>query len=304
MLDITSVNATFSSELVNQPEEHKVLGVRWNIQSDQLIFEPYTIAEAAVTVIPTKRRVVSLIGRFYDPLGVLAPVTIRFKVLVQELCKSQVNWDEPLKGETLKRWNTLITDLMNSKPMIMDRYYFTEHNLTSTYQLFGFCDASAIAYAAVIYLVEVTPVGKHSSFVVAKTCVSPLKVQTIPRLELLSSLLLARLMKNVMGSLATRLTLEAPRCFTDSQVALFWIKGTARDWKPFVQNRVNEIRQLVPEDCWNHCSGKNNPADIPSHGLSSLELSTSELWRCGPNWLQEDPDIALLPAEIPEACAK
>ena len=55
------------------------------------------------------------------------------------------------------------------------------------YQNFGYCDASAIAYAAVIYLVETTSSGKHSSFVVAKTRVSPLKSQTIPRLELLSA---------------------------------------------------------------------------------------------------------------------
>ena len=114
MLDITYVNATLLTEPINQPEEHKVLGVHWNIKSDQLIFELSTIVEAAVTVVPTKRRVVSLIGCFYDPLGLLAPITIRFKVLIQELCKSQVNWDEPLKGETLKRWNALITDMKSS----------------------------------------------------------------------------------------------------------------------------------------------------------------------------------------------
>ena len=48
------------------------------------------------------------------------------------------------------------------------------------YQLFGYCDALAIAYAAVIYLVETTSLRKHSSFVVAKICVSELKSQIIP----------------------------------------------------------------------------------------------------------------------------
>ena len=205
-------------------------------------------------------------------------------------------------GETLKKWKDLNTDLRKSEPVVMDRHYFTEHNQTRQYQLFGFCDGSAIAYAAVIYLVEVTSMGKHSSFVVAKMRVSPLKVQTIPRLELLSALLLARLMKNVMDSMATRLTLDVPRCFTDSQIALYWIKGTHKDWKPFIQNRTNEIRRLVPAECWDHCSGKSNPADMPSRGLSSVELSTNKLWKHGPDWLQQDVETSPLPSEIPDAC--
>ena len=126
----------------------------------------------------------------------------------------------------------------------------------------------------------------------AKTCVSPLKT-TILRLELLSNLLLTRLMKTVTETLATRLTLQAPRCFTDSQISLCWIKGTDKDWKPFIQNRVREIRGLIPVECWDHCSGKSNPADIPSRGMSSAELAASELWRCGPTWLHEDYSTTL-----------
>ena len=89
-----------------------------------------------------------------------------------------------------------------------------------------------------------------------------------------------------MTSLDTRLSLEDPRCFTDAQVALFWIKGVEKEWKPFVQHRVNEIRRLVPTECWGHCAGKNNPADIPSRGLTALELSVNKLLSEGPEWLQ------------------
>ena len=195
---------------------------------------------------------------------------------------------EPLQGELLRKWTDLITDLTQSEPITIDRQYFPKHTQMDCYQLFGYCDASAIAYAAVIYLVETTSSGKHSSFVVAKTRVSPLKSQTIPRLELLSALLLARLMKNVTESLTSRLTLTTLRCFTDSQIALYWIKGTGKDWKPFIQNRVNEIRRLVPVECWGHCSGKDNPADIPSRGLSSMDLAVSKLWQYGPEVLQQD----------------
>ena len=207
-----SVDPTSSSDSLNKPEEHKVLGLCWNIQSDQFVFDLSIIVTATVTLIPTKHKAISLTGyfRIYDLLGFLSPITIRFTVPVQVLCKSQVNWDEPLQGELLRKWTDLITDLTQSEPIIIDCHYFPKHTQMDCYQLFGYRDASVIAYAAVIYLVKTTSLGKHSSFVVAKTRVSPLKSQIIPKLELLPALLLARLMKNVTESLASMLTLTAP----------------------------------------------------------------------------------------------
>ena len=133
---------------------------------------------------------------------------------------------------------------------------------------------------------------------------SPLKPITVPRLQLLSALCLARLMSNVTEGLSERLNLEEPRCFTDSQVALFWIRGTGKDWKPFVQNRVDEIRRLTPVECWDHCPGRENPADLPSRGLTPTELATNQLWRCGPDWLKTPEPLCMAPSleEIPEPC--
>ena len=62
------------------------------------------------------------------------------------------------------------------------------------------------------------------------------------------------------------------RCFTDSLVVLHWIKGTDCCWKPFVQNRVREIREKLESSRWNHCEGRSNPADLPSHGVSFVNL--------------------------------
>ena len=70
-----------------------------------------------------------------------------------------------------------------------------------------------------------------------------------------------------------------------------------------MQNRVNEIRKLVPKTSWFHCSGKENPADIPSRGMMPLELSVSKLWRSGPEWLKGEVEQDSLPEEIPQSCA-
>ena len=69
---------------------------------------------------------------------------------------------------------------------------------------------------------------------------------------------------------------------------MYWIRGIDKEWKPFVQNRVNEVRQNVHPDLWNHCPEVSNTADLPSRGVSIVELSTSLLWRTGPDWLNTD----------------
>ena len=299
----TYVQSTLPANQQTSPNAQKVLGVSWDVAQDQLIFNLEGIIQTAQQLDPTKRNVISLIGQIYDPLGFLSPVTIRFKKLMQELCKVKLGWDQPLGGELLSKWKKLVSDLQPSPTMTLPRCYSTHPLGAETeYRLYGFCDASVAAYAAVVYLVAETNGQRSSSFVASKTRVAPLKTLTIPRLELLSSSLLARLISNVSEDLSSRVNLDEPRCYTDSQVTFYWIKGTGRDWKPFVQNRVQEIRKLVPVNCWSHCSGKENPADIPSRGLTPLELLVNKLWKNGPHWLRTEGEETALPEEIPEMC--
>lgn len=120
---------------------------------------------------------------------------------------------------------------------------------------------------------------------------------------MLSALLLARLTASIVDILHSTLPQLELKCITDSKVALYWIQGAHKEWKPFVHNRVEEIRKKVPPEQWSHCSGKTNPADLPSRGLSLLELSVSRLWSCGPDWIptavlsQGEPAKFTMPAE-------
>ena len=162
-------------------------------------------------------------------------------------------------------------------------------------QLYGFCDASLRAYTAVMYLVVEMEGERVSRLVCSKIRVAPLRELSIPKLELLSGLLLARLIRTVTSSLETEIQLAPPQCFTDSKVSYYWITVCNKAWKPFVQNRVNEIRRVVPATQWHHCPGKDNPADLPSRGLTFAESINSKLWFQGPQWLQE----LTLPEQIP-----
>ncbi|GFY62145.1 uncharacterized protein TNIN_220581 [Trichonephila inaurata madagascariensis] len=70
-----------------------------------------------------------------------------------------------------------------------------------------------------------------------------------------------------------------------STVALSWIRGYAKQWKPFVSNRVHEIQDLTNPQNWRFVKGEQNPADIVSRGCSAEELlKNRRLWH-GPHWL-------------------
>ena len=105
-----------------------------------------------------------------------------------------------------------------------------------------------------------------------------------------------------MENLRSEINLLTPICYTDSKVALYWIQGVKKSWKLFVHYRVNEIRKLVPETQWKHCSGESNPADLPSRGVLPSELRSSSLWFYGPDWQVQEVTEEESELEMPEEC--
>ena len=167
--------------------EQKTLGVNWDVPSDQFSFSFEELAAIAAKIEPTKQNVVSVVSRFYDPLGLVTPVTIRFKIFMQALYEATVAWDQPLTGKFLHKWQCLVAELQDSESIRIPRYYC--HNVEGeilSYELCGFCDASMGAYAAVVYVVVRTTTDRFVRFLASKTRVAPTQTLTIPRLELLS----------------------------------------------------------------------------------------------------------------------
>ena len=141
-------------------------------------------------------------------------------------------------GPATHRWSACQVEVTGGRlatwPASMPRCYLSgvKQQVRSCH-LIGFCDASTGAYAAVLYLLVEADTGRYTRFVASKTRVSPTQVQTIPRLELLATLLLARLTVTVSESLGLQIHLGPPTCYTDSEVARFWIVGLDKKWKTF-----------------------------------------------------------------------
>uniref|UniRef100_A0A1X7VL84 Uncharacterized protein n=1 Tax=Amphimedon queenslandica TaxID=400682 RepID=A0A1X7VL84_AMPQE len=97
--------------------------------------------------------------------------------------------------------------------------------------------------------------------------------------------------------------LQEPLCYADSKIALYWIYGLDRDWKPFIQNCTEEIRKLIPPTRWKHYPGRDNPSDLPSRGIM-LELKNNTESFNGPNWLSESEiESHTTMTEMPDECA-
>ena len=98
-MEETYTKSNLGSSLTLQSGEQKVLGVRWDVSIDHLMFNLDDIAISAKILEPTERHVVHVVGRFYDPIGFLAPITIQFKVFFLELCKAKIGWDDCFTGD-------------------------------------------------------------------------------------------------------------------------------------------------------------------------------------------------------------
>ena len=268
----------------------KVLGLHWNVQSDEFQFDPTELVEYALTLPPTKRSVLKLSAKIFDPIGILSPFTINMKCLFQTLCIDNLDWDTELSGKSLSTWNLLLRDLQAIKSIRIPRCYFTCSKPISNHQIHGFSDASEKAYSAVVYLrTEYQDGTVDINMVALKTRVSPLKRQSIPRLELLGANILARLVNTVLKALSS--LIDDPEVFlwTDSYTTLCWIRNH-KMWKQYVQRRVTEIRQLTNENHWHFCPGEINAADLPSRGCSATALAENETWLHGPKFLEHSKD--------------
>lgn len=266
----------------------KVLGSGWDPLNDSFIFSENDILTSTEMLSCTKRLVLSLIARMFDPLGFLSPITMFAKFILQELWCAGIDWDESVPTPQQEKFDLWVEGLKSLSQIKIPRCYEGLGKWKDTLECIefhAFCDASEKGYGAVIYCRVTYGDGFRVSFVTSKGKVAPLKKVTLPRLELLGALLCARLLVFVLKALKLDMGSVPVYCWSDSMVALGWIKGDPGRWKPFVANRVREIQDLTSPNVWRHCDGVDNPADIVSRGAIGDKLALSSLWWNGPEWL-------------------
>ncbi|GFW15507.1 uncharacterized protein TNCV_4656471 [Trichonephila clavipes] len=186
-------------ESLNTLIASKVLGVGWNEKYDTFYFDSSDLGTFLSKRINTKRYLLQATGRLFDPVGFIGPYTIRIKCLIQEIWCLGLDWDDKLPKQLEVSWNKWCNEIHYLSEIEIPRYYFQNFlpSNATTIQSHCFSDASKKAYGTVAYLrIELNDGNIISSFVASKGRVAPLKTLSIPRLELMGSLLSARLSEN------------------------------------------------------------------------------------------------------------
>jgi len=269
------------SKTLQNDEQLKILGICWIPSQDAFRFH-VSIPRSSRR---TKRSILSIIARLFDPLGWGAPVTITAKIFLQKLWQLRVDWDETIPAHLETEWISIEDSLQAIDGLTLGRWIKRGAD-TVECELHGFSDASQKAYAAAVYLrLKSLSSERSSMLLVSKSKVAPIKPWSVPRLELAAAVLLSRLIEFVSNSLLLPETTQC-FCWTDSSVVLAWVTQHPAKWKTFVANRVVEIQKRVPRASWRHVSTGENPADCASRGILGDQLKSHELWWHGPSWLR------------------
>lgn len=184
------------SELTFDPEQTiKTLGISWEPSNDQFRFGVnITRKDGPIT----KRQILSTIARLYDPLGLIAPIIVRAKILMQQLWAQSLDWDDEVPVEIRNIWTDFINDLPYLTQFCIDRYAFEAGEV----QLHCFADASDVAYGACVYVRSAVGYGGVKvELLTSKSRVAPLKKRSIPRLELCAAKIVAQLIAKVRNAL-------------------------------------------------------------------------------------------------------
>uniref|UniRef100_A0A182KHE2 Integrase catalytic domain-containing protein n=1 Tax=Anopheles christyi TaxID=43041 RepID=A0A182KHE2_9DIPT len=229
-------------------ETVKTLGVSWEPEHDILSFESAIEPESSTL---TKRSILSNVARMFDPLGLISPIVIRAKIMMQELWSQNAGWDDP---------------------SIATHFY-----LVLVFSCIPF---------AMLLKQHIEPAFTRAAKV-NKGKVAPLKRVTLPRLELCAAVLGADLHHRVKK--AMRIDAAESFFWSDSTITLTWLSETPNTWATFVVNRVSELQHYTNPRLWRHVPSSSNPADLVSRGMSAAEFLKSKLWGFGPDWLALSP---------------
>lgn len=272
----------------------KTLGLLWEPEKDQFLFSTNSDSSCD-DVIPTKRVVLSTIARIFDPLGLISPVIVLGKLLIQDVWVDGLDWDEPLQNGLLQRWVEFRSSLCRVSEISIPRSVCSPAPMRV--EQHGFADASKRAYGACVYLRCVYPDGSITMHLLcSKSRNAPRPELSIPRLELCAAQLLTRLILKTTESL--KMDFDDVVLWSDSQIVLAWLKRNPHQLEVFVRNRVTEIVAGTSHCSWKYIKSKENPADAVSRGKSAGELLNDDLWWHGPFFLRQNIYLVEVPPEL------
>jgi hypothetical protein len=271
-------------DLDTESFSERTLGLQWHVNQDQFVFDINLHNKGT-----TRRSILSVASSLYDPLGLVAPVTLTPKLILQRACRLNLGWDEKIPDAEAEKWSQWLTSLPTLSKVSIGRCIIPSEIDRSTLraELHMFSDASELAYGSAVYLKAYDANG-HSkcSLIIGKSRLAPIKAMSIPRLELAAAVVAVRLYQIVIEELDIQIS---ERYFwTDSMIVLGYIRNEKKRFKTFVANRLSVIHEVTSPHDWRYVPSNSNPADIASRGINPQESEKLETWLIGPEFLKRN----------------
>jgi hypothetical protein len=229
-----------------------------------------------------------MLSSVFDPLGFVGPYILVAKTILQELCRKKVEWDDALPANVLSQWLSWLKDLKKLEQFYVDRCIKPPgFGQVTSAQMHHFSDGSMTGYGVVSYLRLVDDCGHiQCSFLLSKCRLAPVKIMTIPRLELSAATLAVKVDLMIHRELSIPVTESV--FWTDSMVVLQYTRNTDKRFQTFVANRIAAIHAGSTVTQWRYVEGKLNPADDASRGMTVDQLLVSKRWLQEPDFLVKD----------------
>ena len=272
-----------------------VLGYKWNLTNDTL---QVSIPDIKDTVKHTKRTLLSAVASLYDPIGLLLPVVVLLRLLLQKVWNKKYDWDDTVDQDLVSEFRNIFQEFPLLKDITFPRWI---HSLAETgIELLGFADASKDAIACVIYARVKKANEYKTSLICAKSHLTPLHVKfskgfntgnfTTPKLELSALNLLADLMEQVIQSLTRDIKINDCHAFTDSEVVLNWLHHSISEntiSNKVIKRHTKSILKVFEIEKIHHVRTAFNPSDSASRGLNPKDLKENQNWFNGPHLCQQ-----------------
>ena len=269
-------------EICNGAEQSShVLGLKWDHVKDTLVVSRGVNRPLDKAI--TQLTVLSFVFSVFDPVGLVAPYTVRARLLLKIIWKiSDQSWNDELPEDIRDKFLEWHSGLPLSGQLTIPRCYFKEPVDQIELHMFG--DSSQDVFCAVELLCTRLSNSHKTqiSFIFDKARVAPMKALFIPKLELQAALLATRLKDDILTALTV--SINHVYMWTDSTTVLQWLNSTEK-LPVFVANLVGEILESTTIDEKHHVLSGNNLADTDTRGISSEALKDSS-WVIGPSFLR------------------
>jgi hypothetical protein len=214
-----------------------------------------------------------------------------------DILHPKADWKSHNSLEETQEWHQLTDELTDIHKLKIPRQLRHKEEARREYHIFT--DASRLAIGATIYCVSYPHAGSPKvTLIAAKSKIIPYQKPrettktnfqettgiSINKLELNGALLGLQLFETLRPSLEKT---ETVHCWTDSLVGLTWIRNGRRTGIKYIDTRLEKIWELSKPEFWNHCPGKENPADMATRVCSTKDLLNNQTWLEGPEWLRD-----------------